>query len=261
MNKPLPAPIMSSEVDQNTVEFFGLDFNIIDENMAVYQIRQLEKQSGYFYVVTPNVDHIVQLDKSTDSSLIEAYQGADMIICDSRILSFLAKRSGINLDAVPGSDLTRELLRTGRKNWRVAMIGGGSLLHKKLQTLYPDYEWVFHEPPMGIRRNLAARITIAEFIEDKKADMVFFAIGAPQSEITCREIALRGKATGVALCIGASLEFLTGAKRRAPRWMQRTGLEWLYRLGSEPRRLWRRYLVEGPKIFPIWWRWKKLKRK
>lgn len=261
MNKPSPAPMMSSEADQTTVEFFGLEFNTIDEDMAVRQIRQLEQRSGYFYVVTPNVDHIVQLDKSTDRLLIEAYQGADMIICDSRILSFLAKRAGIKLDAVPGSDLTRELLRTGRKGWRLAMIGGGPLLHEKLQTLYPDYEWSFHEPPMGIRRNLAARIAISEFIEDKKADMVFFAIGAPQSEITCREIALRGKATGVALCIGASLEFLTGAKRRAPYWMQRTGMEWLYRLGNEPSRLWRRYLVDGPKIFAIWWRWKNLKRK
>lgn len=261
MTKPAPAPITSLESDQCTVEFFGLTFNSIDEGMAVRQIRRLEQQSGYYYVVTPNVDHIVQLDKSSDSSLLEAYQGADMILCDSRILSLLAKRAGIKLDAVPGSDLTRELLRTGRKGWRLAIIGGDPLLHEKLQTLYPDYEWAFHEPPMGIRRNPAARITISKFIENNKPDVVFFAIGAPQSEITCHEIALRGKATGVALCIGASLEFLTGAKSRAPYWMQRTGLEWLYRLGNEPSRLWRRYLVDGPKIFAIWWQWKKLKRK
>jgi N-acetylglucosaminyldiphosphoundecaprenol N-acetyl-beta-D-mannosaminyltransferase len=57
----------------------------------------------------------------------------------------------------------------------------------------------------------------------------------------------------VGLCIGASVEFLSGAKRRAPRWMQRAGLEWLYRLLSEPRRLWRRYLVKGPRVFKLWW--------
>ena len=87
---------------------------------------------------------------------------------------------------------------------------------------------------------------------------LFFAIGAPQSEIVFAEILERGQARGVALCIGASLEFLTGAKTRAPLWMQRAGLEWLFRLGTEPRRLWRRYLVEGPKIFGIWRRWRKL---
>jgi exopolysaccharide biosynthesis WecB/TagA/CpsF family protein len=61
----------------------------------------------------------------------------------------------------------------------------------------------------------------------------------------------------VALCIGASIEFLSGARRRAPRWMQRAGLEWAFRLLSEPRRLWRRYIVEGPRIFVIWYRWRR----
>ena len=84
---------------------------------------------------------------------------------------------------------------------------------------------------------------------------IFSAIGAPQSELICALIRQRGEATGVGLCIGASLEFLTGAKRRAPRWMQKAGLEWLFRLANEPGRLWRRYLLEGPAIFWIWWRW------
>ncbi|MEH6757978.1 MAG: WecB/TagA/CpsF family glycosyltransferase [Parasphingorhabdus sp.] len=229
--------------------------------MAIRQIRQREQKTGYFYVVTPNVDHIVQLEKSSDALLAEAYSGAGMVICDSRILSFLAKRVGLELEAVPGSDITRELLRTGRKGWHLAMIGGHPVLHEKLRKLYPNYEWTFHEPPMGILRNATARLAIAEFIENTKADMVFFAIGAPQSEVICREISMRGRASGVALCIGASLEFLTGAKRRAPGWMQRIGLEWLYRLSSEPSRLWRRYLLEGPKIFGIWWRWKTITQK
>jgi exopolysaccharide biosynthesis WecB/TagA/CpsF family protein len=58
----------------------------------------------------------------------------------------------------------------------------------------------------------------------------------------------RGKARGLALCVGAALNFLTGAERRAPRWMQRLALEWLYRLLQDPRRLARRYLVRGPRV-------------
>lgn len=267
MNNPTPPPpIPSSENGHGEnghakVDFLGLAFDKFDKDMALQQIRLLEQQNGYSYVVTPNVDHIVQLDKTTDVSLVECYRNADMVICDSRILSLLANLTGIDLEAVPGSDLTRELLQAGKKGWRLAMIGGDPILHKKLQKLYPDYEWTFHEPPMGIRRNSEARLVIAEFIEDTNADIVFFAIGAPQSEITCYEIALRGRAGGVGLCIGASLEFLTGAKLRAPSWMQHMGLEWLYRLISEPSRLWRRYLVEGPKVFAIWWRWKSTREK
>ncbi|HEU4820333.1 MAG TPA: WecB/TagA/CpsF family glycosyltransferase, partial [Qipengyuania sp.] len=91
------------------------------------------------------------------------------------------------------------------------------------------------------------------FVERTQAQLVLFAIGAPQSEIVAHAIARRGRAGGVGLCIGASVEFLSGAKRRAPSWMQRAGLEWLFRLVSEPGRLWRRYLLRGPRIFRLWW--------
>lgn len=110
------------------------------------------------------------------------------------------------------------------------------------------------EPPMGVRDSAGAQIEIAKFVEEARADIVLLAIGAPQSEMVALTIASRGRARGVALCIGASVEFLSGQKRRAPAWMQRAGLEWLFRLVSEPGRLWRRYLVEGPRIFAIWWR-------
>jgi len=84
----------------------------------------------------------------------------------------------------------------------------------------------------------------------------FFAVGSPQSELICSLIRQRNRTAGVGLCIGASLEFLTGSKLRAPHWMQRVGLEWLFRLVNEPTRLWRRYLLEGPVIFRIWWQWR-----
>jgi exopolysaccharide biosynthesis WecB/TagA/CpsF family protein len=81
------------------------------------------------------------------------------------------------------------------------------------------------------------------------------SVGAPQQEMAARAAMQRGDAVGVGLCCGAALEFLAGRKARAPRWMQKAGLEWLHRLSSEPARLWRRYLFEGPAIFWIWRRW------
>lgn len=70
----------------------------------------------------------------------------------------------------------------------------------------------------------------------------------------------RGDCTGVGLCVGASLDFLGGKARRAPRWMQRVRLEWLHRLAQEPRRMWRRYLVEGPKVLVLWQRWRRTRQ-
>ncbi|MFN3620504.1 WecB/TagA/CpsF family glycosyltransferase [Sphingorhabdus sp.] len=239
-------------------DFLGVSFDDLNAQGALDEVKLLVGMHAFSYVVTPNVDHVVALNDAPDSALVDAYANAHLTLCDSRILSLLARRSGLTLHAVPGSDLTRELLDLKNTSWRCAVIGGDAELHERIAELYPQHAWVFHQPPMGVRRNAGARERIAEFVESAEADLVFFAIGAPQSEICCHEITKRNRARGVALCIGASLEFLTGAKKRAPYWMQRSSLEWLHRLSSEPRRLWRRYLVEGPKILVIWRRWRTL---
>jgi exopolysaccharide biosynthesis WecB/TagA/CpsF family protein len=236
-------------------EFLGVYFDDLSAAGALDAIILLVGRHIFSYVVTPNVDHVVALNRVPDAQLVDAYAHADLTLCDSRILGLMAQQSGLDLHAVPGSDLTRELLDMNNASWRCAVIGGDAALHATIAELYPQHVWVFHQPPMGVRRNAAARQKIADFVENAEADFIFFAIGAPQSEICCHEIVQRNQARGVALCIGASLEFLTGAKKRAPNWMQQASLEWLHRLCSEPARLWRRYLVEGPRVFRIWKRW------
>jgi exopolysaccharide biosynthesis WecB/TagA/CpsF family protein len=74
-------------------------------------------------------------------------------------------------------------------------------------------------------------------------------VGCPQQEILAKALQSRGRARGLALCVGASINFLTGSERRAPKWIQYAGLEWLYRLLNDPTRLARRYLIRGPRIF------------
>ena len=103
-------------------------------------------------------------------------------------------------------------------------------------------------------RNEGAIDAIVDFVARERADFTLFAIGAPQSEIVAAKCKVDRRCRGVGLCIGASIEFLVDRKRRAPIWMQRLHLEWAFRLLSEPRRLWRRYLVTGPRIFALAWR-------
>lgn len=243
-------------------EFLGLRFDCLNQAAAAGAILRLARDSAFSYVVTPNVDHMVQLHRHDgDAALWSAYREAALCLCDSRVLQRLARLSGIGLELVTGSDLTVRLLRDPAiASGRLAVIGGDEALVAALARELPEAQLVQHIPPMGVRRDEAAQEAIASFVEEAKPDLTLFAIGAPQSEIVCRLIAERAMARGVALCIGASLEFMTGAKRRAPAWMQRMGLEWLFRLLSEPRRLWRRYLVEGPRIFRIWWRWRRFNR-
>ena len=240
-----------------TASFLGLRFDLIDEAQALAAVRDLAGGDRFTYIVTPNVDHVVRLDRRRDDRRLWAtYENAALCLCDSRILRALAALSGLKLDLVTGSDLTARLLGSPGEVRDAAVIGGDENLLQSLRALYPALTWHWHAPPHGVLNNPAAQQEIAGFVEGCPARLFFFAIGAPQSELVCALAAERDKARGVGLCIGASLEFLSGAKSRAPVWMRRAGLEWLYRLASEPARLWRRYLVEGPQIFRIWWRWR-----
>jgi len=247
---PLPPRIESQP-------FLGLQFESLDQPHAVAMVRELCEGSSFTYVVTPNVDHVVRLHRQRqDRPLWAAYEKATLRLCDSRILRALARLSGHKLELVPGSDLTEMILGSTEGLRGAAVVGGDDDLIRNLRALYPGLTWHWHAPPQGVLHDAKAQLAIAEFVEDCPAGLFFIAIGSPQSELVCSVITDRRSARGVGLCIGASLEFLTGAKARSPRWMQRFGLEWLYRLGTEPTRLWRRYLVEGPRIFLIWWRWR-----
>jgi N-acetylglucosaminyldiphosphoundecaprenol N-acetyl-beta-D-mannosaminyltransferase len=238
--------------------FLGFAFDNLAMREAIDWVERAAQGASFTYVITPNVDHAVMLGETGPETWRAAYREAvaasSLTINDSRILARLARLSGAALATTPGSDLVRELVaRAAGRGGTLALVGGRAEEAEWLRRTLPRWRIAHCDPPMGVRDDRSVQTSIAAFVEDQQADIVLLAIGAPQSEIVAHLIARRGRARGVGLCIGASVEFLSGAKRRAPRWMQRAGLEWLYRLLSEPRRLWRRYLVKGPRVFKLWW--------
>jgi len=244
------------------VEFLGITFDALEPQPALAWVHEAAAADRFHYLVTPNVDHVVMLNKAGTEEWRTAYRDAvaeaDLTVNDSRILARLARMAGLALSVVPGSDLTRTLVQYGVEPGEgIVLVGGSPAEAAWLQGALPKARIFHFEPPMGVRDRPDLQDAIADFVERQDAAYVLLAIGAPQSELVAYRIARRGKARGVALCIGASIEFLSGARRRAPRWMQRLSLEWAFRLLSEPRRLWRRYLVEGPRIFAIWMRWRR----
>ena len=238
--------------------FLGLPMAGLTLSEAVSEVVGRASAPTFSYLVTPNVDHVVKLHAPVDphvEGFRAAYADGDLVLCDSRVLARLARLSGAALSVVPGSDLTAELLSKGHLAGRtVAVIGGGDRLLDVLRARYPGPDYIQHRPPMGVLADARAMAAIPRFVAESGAEVSLLALGAPQSEIAARLCRDTVGARGVGLCIGASLEFLTGDQRRAPVWMRRAGLEWLHRLLSDPGRLWRRYLIEGPKIFAIWWR-------
>lgn len=237
------------------VEFLGVEFDTLSEPQVIDRLRSVTAETPFGYIVTPNVDHVVRLNGETASSpLRAAYASAELCVCDSRILAMLARFCGIPLPVVTGSDLTAAMLQSVlAPNDRVAVVGGSADVVRRLSDRYPHLEFVHHSPPMGLRHDVAAQTAAASFIAQAKCRFTFLAVGSPQQELVASRVE---GGTGFALCIGAALEFLTGDQVRAPRLFRRTGLEWAYRLGSDPRRLWRRYLVEGPRIFLLALRWR-----
>ena len=236
------------------VDFLDLTFDRLTFSQVKDRLRAVTADTPYGYIVTPNVDHMVRLSRAPE--LRPLYSSAYLCLCDSRVLRFLARLAGIDLPLVAGSDLSASLLADIiEPGDRIAIVGATPAFLDRLRGRYPDVEFLHHVPPMGLRTNAAARTEAAAFLASAKARFGFVTVGSPQQEMIAREAGETPGAGGVALCVGAGLEFITGDQKRAPRQLQLLGLEWAHRLATNPRRLWRRYLVEGPRIFAIYLAW------
>ena len=204
----------------------------------------------YGYVVTPNVDHLIRY--YDDASFRDLYRTASFVLLDSRFLAaFLYVTTRVRLPTCPGSDVTAELFdHVIVPDDRIVVIGGTDQQAQRLVQKYGLRGLRHLNPPMGFIHDPQAVETCLRFIEAQSPfRFCLLAIGSPQQEILARALQLRSHARGLAFCIGASINFLTGTERRAPLWMQKWGLEWVFRLGQNPGRLAKRYLVRGPRIF------------
>ena len=241
------------------VWFLNSAFDKIGLDIALRRIGERDPASPFAFVVTPNVDHLVRLER--DTVLATLYAQAWLTVCDSRILEMIGRMSGEKIDIAPGSDLTARLFDTLVDPAEpITIIGGDRDVIDAVSRRYglKDVRW--HEPPMGLRENRAAIEDCARFVAENPSRFILFCVGSPQQEMIAEACLDRGDCTGLGLCVGASLDFLGGKTRRAPAWMQRTRLEWLHRLLSEPHRMWRRYLVDGPKVLLLWRRWRRTQR-
>jgi N-acetylglucosaminyldiphosphoundecaprenol N-acetyl-beta-D-mannosaminyltransferase len=239
---------------QSSIRLLGLDFDAITPAEALSLIAARPADAPFAYVVMPNADHLVRLARNSAVNQ-PLYAGAWLQLLDSRVVARLARLFGLPAPPVViGSDLTAALIRGATQSGEWVTILGLTRAEAQELAVRTRLRFVHHDPRIGFETHPDTFEQALCFIEDNPARLAFLAVGSPRQEMVAHALAARGIAVGTGLCVGASLEFLTGTERRAPVMVQRAGLEWAWRLAQNPRRLWRRYLVDDLAILRLLWR-------
>lgn len=222
---------------------------------AVGAVEYCIAQKKLSFFVTPNVDHVIKLQ--SDKQFQELYANADIVLVDSALLMLAGRFLGTPFkEKISGSDITPELCKlAAQKGYKLFFLGGreGAAVKAKeaLEGTLPGIQIVgTYCPPFGFEKDAAENKKIIELIKAAKPDILLVGLGAPKQE---KWIYQYYQELGVPVSggIGVTFEFIAGMVKRAPVWMQKCGLEWLWRLIMEPARLWRRYLVEDMPFFGL----------
>jgi exopolysaccharide biosynthesis WecB/TagA/CpsF family protein len=211
----------------------------------------LERLAAGAVVVTPNVDHLMKLQR--DRAFFDVYHRADLRVCDSQILMLAARLLGTPLpEKISGSDLFPAFYHryAADPSMTIALLGAAEGVAAKaakrinakvgrrmvVDAISPSY---------GFETDIAECEAIIARINASGATVLAVGLGAPKQEMWIAQWRHRLPNVRVFMPIGATLDFEAGNLARAPRWMSDAGLEWAYRLACEPRRLWKRYVGDA----------------
>lgn len=235
--------LMNTEIDNLTM----------DETLDA--IDSLIKEDNCSYVVTPNVDHIVQLEK--DEELKRVYENASLILTDGKPLIWISNwyKTPIK-EKISGSDLfPRVCDLAAKKGYTMYLLGAAEgVADKAAKNLMNKYKGLnivgTYSPPFGFEKDKLELKKIERQIQEVHPDILIVGLGCPKQEKYmyhhCKELDVP-----ISFGLGASIDFEAGNIKRAPRRMSEHGLEWLYRITQDPKRLAKRYLVDDMKIIRI----------
>ena len=238
---------------KNSCTVIKMDVDVTNLASALHQVEILAVKKQGAYVCVSNVHMCIE---TLDSNEFEqVVNNADLVIPDGKPLSWAQKFLGHKTaEQVRGQDIMDAICASsGNKNLNIGFYGGSSdellnTVQKALTNSYPDIQITYaFSPPF---RPLTAEedTQVVEDINNANVNVLFVGIGCPKQERWMAEH--KDKLHCVMLGVGAAYDFIAGSKKHAPRWIQKIGMEWLFRLCSEPKRLWRRYLSTNPRF--IW---------
>jgi N-acetylglucosaminyldiphosphoundecaprenol N-acetyl-beta-D-mannosaminyltransferase len=238
-----------------SINLFNTRLDCLTMLQSVDQVFTWMREQGQWchYVVTPNVDHAVLLE--THCELRSAYGDASLVLVDGWPVQWAARwLRGVIPPRVPGSDLTPAIFAAAKEKGPVKVFllgaapGVAQRAARKIHEKYDEVEVVGCYSPPGFEKDARENERILMLIREARPDLLVLGLGAPKQELWVHrhqgEIAAK-----VALCVGATIDFLAGEKKRAPKWIQAMGLEWAHRMCSEPKRLVKRYARDAV-VFP-----------
>ena len=237
------------------IKFMNTDIDNLTMAETLHEIDKLIQKKNCSYVVTPNVDHIVRLEK--DEELQKVYKNASLILTDGKPLIWISKwyKTPIK-EKISGSDLFPRVCQlAANKNYTMYLLGAAEgvadTAARNLMKKYPGLNIVgTYSPPFGFEKNEQEMNKIKTQIQDVHPDILIVGLGCPKQEkfmyYHCKELGVP-----ISFGLGASIDFEAGNIKRAPKWMSNHGLEWLYRFSKEPKRLFKRYFVDDIKIIQV----------
>lgn len=246
---------MATDMPVAAVRLFGISLHQITMRDAIALLLcWMSENSSCRYVVTPNVDHIVKLQ--SNSLLQAAYHDAALVVADGWPLVAASRWLNQPLpERVPGSDLVPNLLAAGQAlpDFRVFLLGAApgvaERAAERIRSRWPAVDVCgVASPRPGFESNQDECRAVVEVVNSAAPHLLVVGLGAPKQELWLHQYSPQLNAR-VAIAAGATIDFLAGAQTRAPLWVQKVWLEWLFRLLSDPRRLARRYAHDAY-VFP-----------
>lgn len=264
----VPAPPAPASINAPSIAILGIPFDNVTTIQTIEAIEQMVASGKPHYLATANVDFLVQARH--DIELRRILLDANFVLCDGTPLVWASRLLGNPLpERVAGSDLVPLLIRIAeKKKYRIFFLGGSSDSTARavanLQKQHPQLMIAGHYSPPFTSLFEMDHDKINRQIQNAKPDLLFVSFGCPKQE---KWISMHYRTLGVPVCVGvgATIDFLAGKVKRAPKWMQKTGTEWIFRTAQEPRRLLRRYWNGlwwfGGAIAQQWWRMQFTSRK
>ncbi|MEO1145677.1 MAG: WecB/TagA/CpsF family glycosyltransferase [Cyanobacteria bacterium J06638_22] len=230
---------------------------ILNLEIDNYSMQEFLEELKSGVVFTPNVDHLMKLQH--DAHFMEAYRTVEYKVCDSKVLIYASRMLGQPLkEKLSGSDLFPAFYNYHKDNpnIRIFLLGAAEGVAAQAQQninakVGRDIIVGTYSPPYGFERDQRECDRIVKMVEASGANVLAVGLGAPKQEKFIYKYRHYFSSIKIFLAIGATIDFEAGNINRAPKWMSNIGIEWLYRLASEPSRLWRRYVLEDSGFFPL----------